>query len=168
MSARVSSIPYELEVIPDVRAKLIEEGRRRWGQEFPDNITTADTLPSQGARRLKVTFLTREAEWEFVSDVYSKSQEKRVRQLLLGSTGTVCEHLVAPEAQGWSGLDAPTYRALSPGTPAEQVLQIPNAIPGFASRLGETGFRLAYDGQDDSVELHFEQDQTLVAKVPEE
>jgi hypothetical protein len=166
VSGHRGTTPYELEVIPDIREHLIDQGRRRWGSEFPEGTIAADTLPLAGARRLKLRFVTHSAEWWFTSDVYSKTQEKRVRQLLLGPTSGLCEHLVASESEG-QGLGPDVLKALVPGTPAQQVLQIPNVLPYVAYPVGRVGFRLFYSTEDGNIRLHFDQDQALVTIVPE-
>jgi hypothetical protein len=164
--AMVGGVPYRLQVIPQVRDSLIEQGRRRFGSDYPERIPGAeDFLPLAGAKRLVVTFLAAAVEWRFSGDVYSKEQEQRVRQLLLSDSG-VCREL-SPFVERRGSIEKASYGRILEGESVETVLA--KLGPPYVSRpVGRTGFALRYSVHDDDrtvqVDLHFDQQQKLVKK----
>ena len=155
-----------LSVTEGIRDVLIEQRRRVFGDEYPDRIPGADRfLPGSGAKRLAVT-LTSGAEWNLVSDVYSKAQEDRFRELTFADDRRYC----AGKPRGRTGkpVSSAELDSIKLGAPMDAVVGRLGS-PSLAVPAGESGVALHYDvhGVGDTVWqvlLTFAQDQRLQAK----
>jgi hypothetical protein len=155
--------PYRLEMIPSARDYLIAVRRRVFGSAYPEGFPgETDELPLPGARRLKVTFVTKSMEWPFTSDVQDERQERRVRELLIKST--VCGD--------WPAASLPTLPlsagvvrlSITLGEDARIVLKRLGQPASVGPAAGD-GFRLRYDLRYEPdhrmIELRFGREQHL-------
>jgi hypothetical protein len=163
----VAGVPYTSEVISNVREYLIARWTREYGEE-PGSEVDQESIPLEGADRLRVAFHGRTAQWSFTSDIYSTEQDQRVRQLLFDPVSGQC--LGPPDYSAGAqrkGLSEAMYLLVKDGDSAASVLEHLGP-PQLDGPSGRTGLLLSYVFERPDwwywAHLYFDRQQRLIRR----